>query len=203
MNRTAYLDRLLAKYSGTFNIYKPYVVQGKEYPAYGYFFSCIEKYVLVREANLWTSKSYEHIIFMSEEQCTENTLDEIKALWTTYMEPELVCHGEKLPEENHMYSYLTVVVITDKTPEKDILKQISKLKFEKGYQFNIRGYSQGHLAVVSMEDEKIYTNFMGRKSKKMLKETFTDVKNGKLGLEELLEKTGSQVFKQTKQTITE
>jgi len=197
MDRTAYLDRLLAKYSGTFDIYKPYVVHGKEYPAYGYFFSCIEKYILLREANLWTSKSYEHVFFLSEQACTLDTLEEVKTLWRDYMEPQLVCKGDKEPEENHMYSYLTVVVITDHKPDKEMICQIKKTNFEKGYRFNMRGYSQGHLAVVSMEDEKIHTNFVGRKSKKLFKETFEDVKNGKIGFEDLLVKTESQAFKQT------
>ncbi|MDD2971980.1 MAG: hypothetical protein PHE02_07615 [Lachnospiraceae bacterium] len=197
MDRTDYLDRLLAKYSGTFDIYKPYVVHGREYPAYGYFFSCVEKYVLVREANLWSSKSYEHVMFLSEEKCTLETLEEVKQLWEGYMEPELVCHGTKEPEENHMYSYLSVIVIAEHKLEREIAKQIRKLNFEKGYRFNMRGYSQGHIAVVSMEDEKVYANFVGRKLKTVLKETFHDVRNGRIGFEELLKKTESQAFTQT------
>lgn len=38
MEMAQYLDRLLLRYSGTFDIYKPYFIDGKEYPAYGYFF---------------------------------------------------------------------------------------------------------------------------------------------------------------------
>lgn len=125
------------------------------------------------------------------------TLDEVKALWRDYMEPQLVCRGGNEPEENHMYSYLTVVVITDKKPDKGMVRQIKKTNFEKGYRFNMRGYSQGHLAVVSMEDEKIHTNFVGRKSKTLFKQTFEDVKNGRIGFEDLLIKTQSQAFKQT------
>ena len=45
MNTAEYLDRLLVKYSSAFDIYQPYVIHGKEYPAYGYFFSHTEKYV--------------------------------------------------------------------------------------------------------------------------------------------------------------
>ena len=39
MNTATYLDRLLLKYSNTFNIYKPYRIGARQYPAYGYFFS--------------------------------------------------------------------------------------------------------------------------------------------------------------------
>ena len=43
MNNAQYLDRLLLPYAGTFNIYMPYKIHDKEYPAYGYFFSSVEK----------------------------------------------------------------------------------------------------------------------------------------------------------------
>ncbi len=172
MDKSVYLEHLLAKYSGTFDIHKPYRVHGKEYPAYGYFFSCIEKYVLVREANLWTSNSYEHILFLEEEKCTQDTLKEVFSLIKDYMEPELVRKGQKEPEHNHMYSYLTVAVITDKKPEKAIQKSIRHLHYDKGYRFNLRGYCQGHLVVVSMEEEAVFTNRMGRKSEKLYKEVF-------------------------------
>ncbi len=62
MNSADYLNRLLLKYSGTFDIYQPYMIMGREYPAYGYFFSHVEKYVLVRKANMWSADSYEHIL---------------------------------------------------------------------------------------------------------------------------------------------
>ena len=65
----SYTHLLLLRYSGTFDIYKPYFIDGKEYPAYGYFFSHLEKYVLVREANLWASDSYEHILFITCQMC--------------------------------------------------------------------------------------------------------------------------------------
>ena len=197
MDKTAYLNRLLAIYSGTFDIYKPYAVHGKEYPAYGYFFSSVEKYVLAREANLWTSDSYEHVLFLEEEECTIETLQEVQDLWKKYMEPELVCKGKKEPEKNHMYSYLTIAVITDRAPGKEIQKLIKKTGFDKGYRFNIRGFSQGHLVVVSMEDECVYTNQMARNSKNIFKTAFDDVKKGKIGFEELLTKTNKQAFQQT------
>ena len=76
MKTAEYLDRLLLRYSGSFDIYQPYTINGKEYPAYGYFFSYIEKYILVREINMWSTRSYEHILFMEVEECTEDVVSE-------------------------------------------------------------------------------------------------------------------------------
>ena len=76
METAEYLDKLLLRYSGSFDIYQPYVINDKEYPAYGYFFSCVEKYILIRELNMWSTRSYEHILFIEAEECTENILSE-------------------------------------------------------------------------------------------------------------------------------
>ena len=80
MKTADYLDQLLRKYSGTFDIYQPYVIHGKEYPAYGYFFSHIEKYVLVREANMWSADSYEHVLFITAQEVDQALIEEAEAL---------------------------------------------------------------------------------------------------------------------------
>ena len=84
MNTSEYLDRLLLHYSGTFNIYQPYVINGKEYPYYGLFYNCTEKYVLVREVNMWSSKSYEHILFMEAEELTDEIYQEKAETYMAY-----------------------------------------------------------------------------------------------------------------------
>lgn len=185
MNTVDYLDRLLAKYSGTFDIYQPYVINGKEYPAYGYFFSHVEKYVLVREANMWSSDSYEHILFIETDEPKKELLEEAYTLVKDYMEPVLVRKGEEQPAPNHMYSYLTIAILSEKAISKQLQKEIKKFKFEKGYKFNMRGFSQAHMICASMEDECVYSNFAARKSVKAFKDTFNDVKAGKPGYNQI------------------
>ncbi len=181
MTTADYLDRLLLKYSGTFDIYKPYTIHGKEYPAYGYFFSHTEKYVLVREANMWSSDCFEHILFIETDDVTEELLKEAYAIVKDYMEPVLVRKGEQVPEKNHMYSYLSIAIIAKQSIPSHIQKKIKKFKFEQGYQFNMRGFSQAHIVCATMEDEKVYSNFVARKSLKVYKSIFPDVKAGKPG----------------------
>ena len=179
MKNTDYLDRLLLRYAGTFNIYMPYKIHGKEYPAYGCFFSSVEKYVLVREANMWTTNSHEHILFMTVDEVSEDTLQEVRSLLENYMEPRLVRNDNKYPAKNHMYSYLTIAILSEKSMDKTLVKKVRKFKFEKGYLFNFRGFSQSRLVCASMEDEQVVTNYHARQLKKMFKETFSDVRAGK------------------------
>jgi len=196
MDSSTYLDRLLLCYSNTFDIYKPYKIFDREYPAYGYFYSHVERYVLVKEVNMWSSNSFEHILFVTPEELTVSLLEEYMHVIKDYMEPELVRKGEQLPEENHMYSYMTINVIANKPLSKEVQKKIRKFKFEKGYNFNMRGFSQAHIAVATMEDQKVYTNFVNRKAKKLLHKVFEDVREQKIGFEEVLAKQGIECFKQ-------
>ena len=196
MNSADYLNRLLLKYSGTFDIYQPYTILGREYPAYGYFFSHVEKYVLVRKANMWSADSYEHILFADPEELTDGHLEEYRQAIEEYVEPTLILKGESLPEPNHMYSYITIAVVTAKALSPEIKKAVRKFKFEKSYMHSIRGYSQARIAVASMEDEVVCVNSMGRSLKKMYRGVFEDVKAGKPGYLQALKKQGAESFKQ-------
>lgn len=196
MNTADYLNRLLLKYSGTFDIYQPYTILGVEYPAYGYFFSHVEKYVLVRKANMWSADTYEHVLFADPDELTEAHLLEYRRAVEEYIEPTLVLKGEKLPEPNHMYSYITIAVVTRKALSPDVEKSVKKFKFEKSYMHSIRGYSQARIAVASMEDEKVCVNSMGRSLRKLYREVFGEVKSGKPGYREALEKQGIESFRQ-------
>ena len=196
METAEYLDRLLLRYSGSFDIYQPYVINGKEYPAYGYFFSHIEKYILVREINMWSTKSYEHILFMEVEECTMDVLNEADDIISDYMEPVLVRKKEKLPEPNHMSSYLNVVIISKKPLDKQIAKKIKNYHFEKGYKFNIRGFSRGTIMCATMEDRKFYSNYHGRSAKETFMGAFQDVEKGKVGFKQYIEERGITPYKQ-------
>lgn len=183
-----YLDRLLVRYAGTFDLYTPYHIGGKTFPAYGYFYSHVEKFVLTRNANMWSSDSYEHILFVAMDEVTASDVSEMKRILLEEVEPKLVLKGEELPPPNHMYSYMSVILISDKRPSKEAVKAVKKLSYDKGYMMNMRGFSQAQMCLVSIEEEKIYHNFAAHGKKKTLKGIFKEVKEGIAGFKELVEK---------------
>lgn len=183
-----YLDRLLVRYAGTFDLYTPYHIGGKTFPAYGYFYSHVEKFVLTRNANMWSSDSYEHILFVAMDEVTASDVSEMKRILLEEVEPKLVLKGEELPPPNHMYSYMSVILISDKRPSKEAVKAVKKLSYDKGYMMNMRGFSQAQMCLVSIEEEKIYHNFAAHGKKKTLKGIFKEVKEGRAGFNELVEK---------------
>ena len=196
MERTVYLDRLLAKFSSSFDIYMPYQIHGIEYPAYAYHFTHQEKYVLVKEANMWSADGYEHVLFIDAEVIDEAIIERAKDIIANYFEPELVRKGEKYPAKNHMYSYLTVVIIGNHYSDSKLASKVKRYQFDKGYQFSIRGYSAGRMIAVTMDDEKVITNGAAKKSKKVFKAVFDEVRANKPGFLTICEKQGVTPFKQ-------
>lgn len=188
LSADSYLNRLLVRYAGTFDLYTPYQLGGITFPAYGYFYSHIEKFVLTRGANMWSSDSYEHILFLIEEEVTTDTIFRMKQILLEEVEPKLVLKGEEVPPPNHMYSYMSVILISEKKTSKDTIKAVKKLSYDKGYMMNMRGFSQAQICLVSIEDEKVYHNFAAHGKKKTLKGIFKEVKEGRVGFKELVEK---------------
>lgn len=172
MTTGEYFNKITEYYKGTFDIYKNKEINGKKYLAYGHFYSHSEKYVLVKEVQLWEAKSYEHIVFMDVSEMTINDLKKVDELIREYMEPFLVRKGEKYPEKNHMYSFLTVVVFASERVSDGIKRKIEKYKFEKNYLFSIRGYSSARIAVIDVENMEITTNKAGKVLNKLYEKIF-------------------------------
>ena len=185
MDQSAYLNTVLGKYGGTFDIEKDRVIDGRQYAAYAYFSSLGEKYVLVKKAKLWSVKAYEHTFFLMEDCLTPRLLGELMKSVTDYMEPTLVRKGEKYPEKDHMYTYLTFVILCRKTPDEAAKKAIKSFRFDKGYLFSMRGHSEARLVVADMETEQIFTNGAGRSLAKMYRKAFAEAARGAKGYNEL------------------
>ncbi len=162
MNSQEILDKILLKYSATFDLMNNFKLNDHYYSAYGYYSSSDEKYVLSRKANLWTTNTFEYALFLEVEKLNKINFDQIEKDIYTYMEPVMVRRGKKYPEKDHMYSYMTVVIISNEMVEKDVIDRINKFKFERSYLFDFRGRSQTNIVCVSVKDENVYTNKSGK-----------------------------------------
>lgn len=182
----AYLDRLLVKEVSIYDIYKPYRIGNREFSAYAYYFTLSEKYILTQKANMWSTRGYDHQLIMECNECTPALLDELMDLVKEHMEPVMVRRGNKYPEKDHMYSYLTLVVLCRKEPDDETKQMIRKFDFRKSYLGTIRGRVETHLAVVDCENEQVYNNRFMKPHRADYVEVFRDVNEGKIGYEEYL-----------------
>ena len=107
MDSSAYFERLLRYYEGSFDIARPALLGGSEFSALASFHIRQEKYVLVKKATLWGVDSHEHVLM--QQYRTAPGPEEVARLGeilTSHMEPEVARRGEANMPEDHMYTYL-------------------------------------------------------------------------------------------------
>ena len=166
------LEKLLDSYQSSFDITRPFFVNGDSYDAYAAFNVTSAKYVLIKKAELWRANCYEHAFFSCKNTLNEETFRIFKQEILDYIEPKLVRKGEERMEKDHMYTYITGIFICENTISAKIIKEIKKFRFFKNYQFGIRGYSEARLLVFDMKNQKIFGNRAARELVKGYKKIF-------------------------------
>ena len=102
--------------------------------------------------------SLQHILFFERDKVTINDVETAYRLVKDHMAPELVCKGRKYPEKDHMYSYLTIAFISEKTPDEETINAVKKFRYEKDYLMTIRGHAQSHIILMDLSEGKAYSN---------------------------------------------
>lgn len=166
MDAGQYLEDVLAVYSNTFDIVRPFVFHGMEFPAFGEFHQKDEKYVLKKDVTLWSAHSNEYVLFSRCERLTEEFFIQCCRMLEDQMEPELVRKKARYPEENHMFSYLTLVFVSDRTPEPEVLRRIKNYHYHRNYLFTFRGRCEAHVVLVDLEKREATTNRASRGMRK-------------------------------------
>ncbi|MDR1835634.1 MAG: hypothetical protein LBQ96_07535 [Fusobacteriaceae bacterium] len=168
-----YFDKLIDIYRSDFDVLAPTAIRGKEYLGYGYFHGNTSRYVLVKRAKIWNVHAFEHIVFMEAGADTEQCFEEARDLIENYMEEHYVRNGEKYPPSEHMYSFLTVVILTNQQFGGMIREKIRRYKFVRNYLFTIRGYSEGRIIIVNVKDEEILLSRAAKKMEKLYQNIFS------------------------------
>lgn len=158
MNGQELLQKLLVSYESSFNISRPYSISSHEYDAYAKFNVTSAKYVLVKRAELWRANCFEHTMFMQMDQIGAEQITWFHEDITSYIEPQLVRHGENCTEENHMYTYMTGIFISERGLSKETQETIRKFRYLKNYRMGFRGYSEARVLVFDMENKSIAGN---------------------------------------------
>ena len=170
MQAASFVEKLKHFYTSTFDLEDGLLLGGQAYDVYGHFNVDNSRYVLVKKAKLWEANSQEHLFIRSWKKeggpLTVEKLQELIRPLEEIAEPQYVRGGEKYPPKNHMYSFLTLVVVTDGEIEDETMRFAKKYKFGKTYLFNFRGYLETRLVLVSTRDNLVTTNQQGKELKK-------------------------------------
>lgn len=175
-----YLDKILDRMTSTHNITRNFTADGRTFAAYALYEASSEKYVLSRKANLWKVSESEHVLFMPLPENVDPGADseadsgagpganssadpealfkEAGRLISDYMEPVLSRGNEKYPPKDHMRTFLTAVLVLERSPGPELIRKVRRYRFDKSYLFSLRGFSQGRIIVVDLPSKKVYTS---------------------------------------------
>ena len=175
-----YLDKILDRMTSTHNITRNFTADGRTFATYALYEASSEKYVLSRKANLWKVSESEHVLFMTLPEnadpgadpgadsdadpganpgaSPEALFEETERLISDYMEPVLSRGNEKYPPKDHMRTFLTAVLVLERSPGPELIRKVRRYRFDKSYLFSLRGFSQGRIIVVDLPSKKVYTS---------------------------------------------
>lgn len=175
-----YLDKILDRMTSTHNITRNFTADGRTFATYALYEASSEKYVLSRKANLWKVSESEHVLFMTLPEnadpgtdpganpgadsdadpgaSPEALFEESGRVISDYMEPVLSRGNEKYPPKDHMRTFLTAVLVLERSPGPELIRKVRRYRFDKSYLFSLRGFSQGRIIVVDLPSKKVYTS---------------------------------------------
>ncbi len=162
MDAALYLSTLKKAYSQSFDLASDFLAGGKLFSLYGRFNSVGEKYVLTRKAKLWEVQTNEHLLVLCDDAFSPETLNSLKDLIEKSLEPELVRGGEKYPPENHMMTYLSLVILSEKGFTPEAQEAVKKFSFVKNYLFTFRGRMETHVFLVDLSTGAVYFSRAGK-----------------------------------------
>ena len=120
------------------------------------------QYVLVKKAELWAAESHEYLYLWSLDRLEQPDVDKIFRRVLEDGEPRVQPHSQ------HMYTYLTAVVLYD-SADPQALAQLKKLKKRREFKLSLHGWMEFRIAAVDVSTAEITTNRSGKTMEKDLK----------------------------------
>jgi len=158
MTTQEFTERWIRVYEGTYDFTRPYCWEELSFTAYGYFFAHQEKYVLTREAQMWETNGFDHVFVLETPVITDRLLQAVDRMISSHAEPELVRGGARYPVKNHMYSDITIVLLSREPVPATIQKAIRQYRFARSYLFTLRGWCDGRIVAVDLAENSVYGN---------------------------------------------
>ncbi len=152
------LEQLLDSYQSSYDIAKPFDINGDVYDAYAGFNATSARYVLIKKAELWRANCFEHTFFRCINNISRDDLTMFHKHIVDFIEPELIRRGRKYPEKDHMYTFITGIFICESGVTHHMKKEIQKYKYFKNYLLGIRGYTEARLLIFDIKNRNLLGN---------------------------------------------
>lgn len=175
MQKSVFLDKVLKYYKGTFDIEMNKEYAGMCFMAYGHYYMTAEKYFVTQGTKLYGYSGYEYLFFWDYDTASDKSFEAVESFIKEYAEPVLVRKNKKYPHKEHMYSYITIIVLHDEPLPLEFIRRVKRFKFNKSYLFSFRGYMHTRIVCAGVNDRSMVSNSSGRGIKKL----YTKILDGK------------------------
>lgn len=163
-----FLRRALSYYESSFDLTVPYELGGETHAALAAMHAHEDQYVRLVGTTLWNADSHEYTLFDTFDTApTAQQVEHLAALAKEEMEPRFVRGGEALPPKDHQYTWLSLVLLSQHSPDQAARKAVEACRMTKYYQFYLRGYSELRVILVDLETRTMTANKAGRSLKKL------------------------------------
>ena len=159
--RELVLRRLLAAHETWFDVAANFTYAKETFDGFAEFRSSGQKYILSKKHELWRVNTFEYLFFKGVGHLTAADVSR----WYSFMTTEALAKVN--PDENHMTSYLSLVLVADECDE-DAAAALRKAKFRKNFAWGMRGWADLRLAVVDLKNRSVITNAAGKQMKTTL-----------------------------------
>ncbi|MBZ2174507.1 hypothetical protein K8M07_04530 [Schnuerera sp. xch1] len=156
MDFKQYLEIIEKKLQNNFDIEKNYKVGNYEFDLFAEYHLRTERYILLKKTVLDAIENNEYCFIKYFDNLTQQCLQTYINILISFTD-EIVN-----PDESHMSSMITGVIVLDEQPNMEIIDTIKKFKYQKGFAFGFKGWVDIRLILVTMNDEYIVTSKKGK-----------------------------------------
>lgn len=151
-----YLETLEKKLISNFDLERNYVINDYEYDLFAEYHIRNEKYFLMKKATIYAIENNEY--------CFVKYFDKIDQYQIQEFIDSLIKSIDKVikPNEEHMSSIITGVIVLPEKPNTEIIDTIKKFKYHKGFAFGLKGWVDIRMLLVTMNEDYIVTNKKGK-----------------------------------------
>lgn len=157
MDKGSYLAMLEQRHRHYFNVFKDYKVEKMVFDLYAECHVKTERTVLGFPLDSYESHDYRMV------KCYDRPLlREIEGLcsWVTSH-----CDIWVNPRDDHMCTFLTLVVILSEKPASDVISFSKKVKYNRYFKFGLRGWCELRFLLVDLTSGRVWCNGSGKRVK--------------------------------------
>lgn len=158
MDFEKYIRNIEDKLRSNFDLHREYDLNGEILDLFAEFHVRSERYVLTKKAKIYGMENNEYCIFKKHKNLSGYELEKFNEFLINSIDTLIQPHNE------HMSTMITGVIIFDgsrKNIDDDVIENIKKFKFHKGFSFGFKGWVDIRIVLVCLEDKFLITSKRG------------------------------------------